>query len=365
MKIYINQIVFRIPGASNFEELRSLLEKGDTPFELEEGKWVGRLNAFETKFDIPAERKEFERLDPTAQLAVNLAKQLDEQPEALILGSARGATSTWEKEHAQFIQNKRIHLLTSPSTTLGNIAFNAARLAGFKTTSLSQSMTCSSGLNAVIDVVRRIKSDEVLRGVAGGVECPVTPFTIAQFESLKLLTEEGKPFPSRPLSAKTKNQLILSESGALVSISSVPSEIEIIGYGESWAKPVHGLSFATDAMKSSMSKALKMANTSNIDVVLAHAPGTVQGDDEEMKAIHEVLGKDVFVLPTKWITGHSLGASGNVSIVLAKHIFDEGVIQIPYAHNGERVKREVETILINATGFGGNAATVILRRRAY
>ena len=84
-----------------------------------------------------------------------------------------------------------------------------------------------------------------------------------------------------------------------------------------------------------------------------------------MKAIHEVLGKDVFVLPTKWITGHSLGASGNVSIVLAKHIFDEGVIQIPYAHNGERVKREVETILINATGFGGNAATVILRRRAY
>ena len=150
-----------------------------------------------------------------------------------------------------------------------------------------------------------------------------------------------------------------------MSLSSSASSIELLGYGESWAKPVHGLSFATESLKSSMSKALKMADVDEVDLVLAHAAGTIQGDQEEMMAIHTVLGEETSVLPTKWFTGHSLGASGNVSMVMAKYIFDYGVFTVPYDYNGAIGKKGVETIMINATGFGGNSATVILKRTSY
>ncbi|GAK74587.1 hypothetical protein JCM19314_2485 [Nonlabens ulvanivorans] len=64
----------------------------------------------------------------------------------------------------------------------------------------------------------------------------------------------------------------------------------------------------------------------------------------------------------KWQLGHSLGASSALSIAMALEMFDKSTLfTIPYLESTFTNPRGKEVnpqkILINATGFGGNAVS--------
>src|SRR5690606_26461702 len=60
-------------------------------------------------------------------------------------GSSRGATSLFEKHHAEFLQTGKSAVLASPTTTLGNISSWVAHDLQSSGPEISHSITCSTG----------------------------------------------------------------------------------------------------------------------------------------------------------------------------------------------------------------------------
>ena len=113
-----------------------------------------------------------------------------------------------------------------------------------------------------------------------------------------------------------------------------------------------------------MTKALKNANLTSVDSIIMHAPGTVKGDESEYKAIKTVFGKEIpHLISTKYTSGHTFGASGALSMELAILMLQHNkLINFPYESLAVGMPKEVKNIMINATGFGGNAVSIILSK---
>lgn len=108
--------------------------------------------------------------------------------------------------------------------------------------------------------------------------------------------------------------------------------------------------------------ALSGYDTESVDVVVLHAPGTLKGDQAELRAIQEVFGSQTPALTgNKWKIGHTFGASGMFSLELAVLMLVEQVF-IPTPFNHRAAPNKLNTILVNSVGFGGNAVSILLER---
>jgi 3-oxoacyl-(acyl-carrier-protein) synthase len=69
------------------------------------------------------------------------------------------------------------------------------------------------------------------------------------------------------------------------------------------------------------------------------------------------------LISTKHLSGHTLGASGALSLELAIMMMQHGKnISFPYESIAHQNNNTPKTILINAVGFGGNAVSIILQK---
>ena len=103
------------------------------------------------------------------------------------------------------------------------------------------------------------------------------------------------------------------------------------------------------------------------DLILAHAPGTLKGDRAELNAVIHVFGeKYPPLLSSKYLTGHTYGASSALNAELAITLFNENFLHVlPYDSYVPNAKiANPANILINATGFGGSAASLIVSKPA-
>ena len=75
-----------------------------------------------------------------------------------------------------------------------------------------------------------------------------------------------------------------------------------------------------------------------------------------------MFGKNYTILySNKWLIGHTLGASGAMSMDLAMRSIELGKApQLPYPNIGKHDDREIRKVMINTIGFGGNASSAIL-----
>jgi len=98
-----------------------------------------------------------------------------------------------------------------------------------------------------------------------------------------------------------------------------------------------------------------------IDAIVMHAPGTIQGDMSEYQAIQGVFGKNLPLLTTnKWLLGHTFGASGMLSIEMAILMLKHQKF-IPSPFYDQKQKGPLKYIMVNAVGFGGNAVSILLK----
>ena len=69
------------------------------------------------------------------------------------------------------------------------------------------------------------------------------------------------------------------------------------------------------------------------------------------------------VTNNKWKIGHTLGASGGLSLEFALLMLIHGqFIGIPYLAAAKAENHPPETILVNAQGFGGNSVSILLKK---
>lgn len=342
-------------------------------FEFNGKHWVGRLSDERLQLLHACDRnqiKQFNKLDRTGKIAARLLEDLLHQNDEFdadyfVVGSARGATGLIEQYHEQFLNEHTVSTHTSPLTTAGNIASAAAHIQKLDISCMTISMTCSSALHAIIHVAERIASGIIHAGVAGGVESAITPFTVAQFEALRLAShaESTETYPCRPFAGDQINRVVLSEGGAFFGLTAGWSPYRITGWGEAGQHLTSSVSIAREALERSMHRALEAANRKDVDLVFAHAPGTAVGDPEELAAIRQVLGDHPRVVSGKWLTGHTLGASGALALAQAIQALEGNLLKFPYPAKGcAGFSGTPRSVMVNSTGFGGNAASLIVEK---
>ena len=192
-------------------------------------------------------------------------------------------------------------------------------------------------------------------------------------EALRIYSKENGEYPCRALDLiKSSNQMILGEAAACMLLSKERSQngIKITGYGTAIEQLKSATSMSSQGLgfQKSMKQAIGKTSLEEIDGIITHAPGTIQGDQSEMAAIKEVFGKEYpRLFNNKWQLGHSLGASAAVNIYMAMNLLKGKIIpSIPYLPDSFTNPREFglvpKRLLINASGFGGNCVSILVEK---
>lgn len=344
--------------------------------------WVGSLPArlHASVQSIRQEEPDYAELDDTVLMAIyagrRLAPALAGYPPGRIginLGSSRGATRLFERYHRQYIEEKEVPVYASPTTTLGNLSSWLAHDLGLQGPAMSHSITCSSGLHAVLNAVAWLRagmSDAVL---AGASESPLTGFTLAQMHALKIYTRIGEEeYPCQSLNLeKSSNTLVLGEAASIALIGRGErgggglARIEGLGYATEPLEHAVSLSLEADCFQRSMQGALDDAGiqAERIDAVVMHAPGTRLGDRSEFAAVQGVFrNKMPFVTTHKWKLGHTFATSGLIGMEMACLMLGrQEALPVPFPLP-QPTPKNLDRIMVNAVGFGGNAVSLVLSR---
>jgi 3-oxoacyl-[acyl-carrier-protein] synthase II len=346
-------------------------------FTSKNNEWVAAL-PLSLKNDIEAlktENSKYKYLDHSVLFSIlssrNAIKEARWDKDAnfgVNIGSSRGATSVFETEHAYFLKHQKAQTLASPTTTLGNISSWVAHDLQTSGPDISHSITCSTALHAVLNGVVWLQSGKCNQFLVGGSEAPLTAFTIAQMKALKIYAKpEQQNYPCLALDVeKTHNSMILGEAAGSMCLESGLKEIrlaQIAGVGFATEVLTHHVSLSAngDCFIKSMQMALKEAEMEQVDVIVTHSAGTIKGDKAELNAIQNVFKSTPYLTNNKWKIGHSLGASGLLSLEMAILMLQKNtVFPIPYLQ--QEKPKEIQSILINAVGFGGNAVSIIIKK---
>ena len=334
----------------------------------------------EVRAAIEALRKEntnYRKLDDSVLFAIFSARKAikeagwkNEKNIGINIGSSRGATGLFEKYHKEFVETGKAATQASPSTTLGNISSWVSQDLQTEGPQFSHSVTCSTGLHAVINAIAWMQAGFADKFLAGGSEAALTPFTIAQMKAMKIYASEDLDFPCRALDMeKKRNSMILGEASGILALENGDSDraiAKITGFGYATETLKHSVSISANG--ESLQKAMKMAigekELSEIDAVVMHAPGTLKGDLSEVNAIKALFGENTPAMTSnKWKLGHTFAASGILNLELAVLMLQhQQFIEVPFSGISKSPSK-LENILVNAVGFGGNAVSILISRK--
>jgi 3-oxoacyl-(acyl-carrier-protein) synthase len=294
----------------------------------------------------------------------------DKPPEAIVLGVATGGMPTTEtllKQNNIDPQRYRYH-------AAGSVAAYIAQEVGCAGPVLTVSTACSSGSVALAIALEMLKCGKAGRILAGGADA-LCRLTYYGFHALQLVDAAG----ARPLDRK-RNGMTVGEGAAmlLLTASETPPHHalgELLGAGLSCdayhpaAPHPEGLG-ALRAMQNALDGA--GLQPSDIDYIHLHGTGTRDNDLSEARALNALFGLQMPSLSSvKGATGHALGAAGAMGAAIAAFSIGEGLIP---ANSGcdepdpelklqpvmKPLKKKVQRALVNAFGFGGNNASVVI-----
>lgn len=155
---------------------------------------------------------------------------------------------------------------------------------------------------------------------------------------------------------------------------------EILGYGLS-CDASHPTAPDPSGVARVMQKALKEAGVTykDIDYISAHGTGTPMNDKVECAAIREVFReryKDIPVTALKSMLGHSMGAASAIESIATCLAVKNDIMpptinyetpdpecDIDCVPNKAR-KKKINTALKNGFAFGGNNATLVIKKYA-
>lgn len=332
-------------------------------------------NSTEGIVDLRNSETRFKGLDDSVLYAIFSARQAFQKTGwnsgddvGINIGSSRGATQLFEKHHQTFIENKKVEVLASPSTTLGNISSWVAQDLRTSGPDISHSVTCSTGLHAVLNGVVWLQSGMANKFIVGGSEAALTPFTIAQMKAMKIYATHKLDYPCQALNMEKKyNSMVLGEAAGSICISNERggsiAAISGIGYATEELKHSVSISANGGCFQKSMKMAIGEKSLNEIDAIVMHAPGTIKGDQAELNAIEALFGAHLPALTSnKWKIGHTFGASGILSLELAILMLQhDDFISVPFS-TISKSPRQLKNVLVNAVGFGGNAVSILISK---
>jgi 3-oxoacyl-[acyl-carrier-protein] synthase II len=232
---------------------------------------------------------------------------------------------------------------------------------------------CASSLHA-LHVARR----ELLAGSSHDAclvvtaESALLPAFIHSYRRLGVLAPQDD-YVGRPLDRR-RHGFMLAEVGAAVVLRRVerikPGMTELIDTAV--AAEAHDLIRPSPDMPSLRRVALQLAAHGPVDVLHPHAPGTTDHDATELDVLHHSFGSGASLYAAKGALGHSLGAAGLSSLVLACLIARTGKIppmpwlaspiDHPLFEGATGAPAALLRHVVIAAGFAGHVAAARLHR---
>lgn len=247
------------------------------------------------------------------------------------------------------------------------------KIKGFSTTF---NTACSSSANSIMLGSKLIQSGRVKRAIVGGAD-GLAKFTVNGFNALRILSQK----PCMPFD-KDRSGLTLGEGAAYLvlessaDISNKKIYGKVSGYGNS-NDAYHPSSISDDArgIVDAVSMALQTAalKPDQIDYINAHGTGTENNDHSELIGLNKVFGNIPPYQSTKSYTGHTLAAAGAVEAVFSLSAINHNEIYTSLNFSQlmedqdkkpilEYQQLEVEHVLSNSFGFGGNCSSLVFSK---
>jgi len=225
--------------------------------------------------------------------------------------------------------------------------------------------------------------------LCGGFDSMINPLGVGGFQLLGALTIDNNRGATacRPFDA-SRSGLVLGEGAALLVLEPLEKALaegkkiyaEILGYGStldaaSLSAPAPDGNGAVRAMKNALNEA--KLSPSAIDHINTHGTGTMLNDETEASAIRNVFSscwENIPVSAVKSMTGHLIAAAGSLEIAASAFTLGTGIIPSNinlrtvgkgcelFHVTGKNFRHDCEYILTNSFGFGGQNASMILRK---
>ena len=241
---------------------------------------------------------------------------------------------------------------------------------------------CAAGnyaLAQAMDVLQAGRADMML---AGGADA-FSRITYTGFYRLGAIS----PDVCRPFD-RNRQGMVPGEGAAMLVLETLESAqqrgahiyAEIVGYGLSCdAHHMTGPHPDGDGAARAMRMALKSSgiNREDVDYICAHGTGTKASDLAETRAVKQVFNGFSGKIPVssiKSMLGHTMGAASAIEAVACALALEHGRIpptanwqtqdpdcDLDYVTTGAR-DQPVDVVMNNANAFGGNNASVILKK---
>ncbi len=307
------------------------------------------------------------------------------------VGSGIGGMDTFIKQtHVMYTEGAdRISPLFIPMM-IGNIcAGNIAIRFNAQGPCLPVVSACSTSTHAIGEAFRAIKHGYADAIIAGGAEAAVNALAIGGFANIKALsTTENPEEACRPFDAR-RNGFVLAEGAGIMILEEYEHAknrganiiAEVVGYGNTcdahhYTAPRPDGTTTAAAVEQSLKEA--GYNENDMLYINAHGTSTPLNDKCETTAFKLALGEDTarkaMISSSKSMTGHMLGATGAVELIVSALALQNGILpptigygvadpecDLDYIPNQAR-EIQAEYALSSSLGFGGHNACVTLKR---
>lgn len=376
---------------------------------------IGEITRFDTteyKVKLAAEVKDFstenlmdfkaaKRMERFSQFGVAAAVEAFSDAElsmeaedpyriGIIVGSGIGSLEIIEREYKKILEKgpARVNPLMVPLMISNMAAGNISIRLGLKGKCTNVVTACATGSNSIGDALRAIQHGDADVMLAGGCESCICPTGIAGFTALTALTTVTDPLRASIPFDKDRSGFVLGEGAGIVVLEELEHAkrrgariyAELAGYG-STADAYHITSPAEDGESAARAMTLAMeeakVSPEEIDYINAHGTSTRHNDLYETRAIRAALGAaadKVAVNSTKSMTGHLLGATGAIELIVCVKSLEEGFIHQTMGTKeteeecdlnyvlGAPLERQIKCAISNSLGFGGHNAALLVKK---
>jgi 3-oxoacyl-[acyl-carrier-protein] synthase II len=326
-----------------------------------------------------------------ADSGLKVGEDVDPTRVGTAIGSGIGGIQTFQREHANRLQYgvRRISPLFIPEM-IGNIAGgNVAITYNAQGPNLPVVTACATGTHSVGEAYRLIREGRADAVITGGAEASVCDMAIGGFANMKALSTSDDPMAaSLPFDARRHGFVLGEGSGVLILESEDLAKkrgakiyAEVCGYGNTcdahhYTAPHPEGRGAAASMSLALTEAGYKAGENLY--INAHGTGTPLNDKGETMAIKKALGEEearrAVISSTKSMHGHMLGATGAVELIITALALKNGIVpptihldqpdpecDLDYTPHTAR-QYQADIAISNTFGFGGQNATVALRR---
>ena len=262
----------------------------------------------------------------------------------------------------------------------GDVAQKIANELGLNGMVTTISTACSSAANSIMLGARLIKSGKLDRVIVGGTDA-LAKFTINGFKTLMILSDGyNMPFDNdrKGLNLGEAAAFLVLESDEIIKKENKKVLARVSGYGNAndafhqTASSENG-----DGAFLAMEKAFQVSGLkpAQIDYINVHGTATPNNDLSEGRAIVRVFGENNIpdFSSTKPFTGHTLAAAAAIEAVYSVLAIQNNVVfpnlnfktpmeEFNMIPQTTLKQKNIEHVLSNSFGFGGNCSTVIFSK---